>query len=163
MQRLNRRIVVAAFVVAGLQLAACGPATGPVAKAANPEAAKVEKIDGGKVSRVTLTEKAAKRLGIKTVPFQEAMVVPKRPAGPAGKPEMGGVPRKVVPYAAVVYDVNGETWAYTSAGPQTFLRQPVKVDYIDGDLAVLLEGPPAGSAVVTVGAAELFGAELGLR
>jgi hypothetical protein len=160
----NRRIAAAVLVAASLQLAACGPAAvGSVAKATNPQAAKVEKIDGGKVSRVILTDKAAQRLGIKTVPFQESVVVPKRPAGPAGKPEIGGGPRKVIPYAAVVYDVNGGTWAYTSTAPLTFVRQPVKVDYIDGDLAVLVDGPPPGSSVVTVGAAELFGAELGLR
>ena len=33
---------------------------------------------------------------------------------------------------------------------------------IDGDLAVLSHGPPSGTEVVTVGAAELFGAEFGI-
>jgi len=38
----------------------------------------------------------------------------------------------------------------------------ISVEFIDGDRAVLSEGPPAGTEVVTDGAAELFGAELGI-
>lgn len=70
--------------------------------------------------------------------------------------------RKVVPYASVIYDLQGDTWTYISPEPLVFVRHRITVDYIDGDLAVLLDGPPAGTAVVTVGAAELFGAELGV-
>lgn len=33
---------------------------------------------------------------------------------------------------------------------------------IDGDLAVLSHVPPAGTQIVTVGAAELFGTEFGV-
>lgn len=71
-------------------------------------------------------------------------------------------PRKVVPYSAVLYGVNGETWVYTSPEPLVFVRQPIAIDYIEDDLAILSEGPEAGTAVVTVGAAELFGAETGV-
>jgi hypothetical protein len=70
--------------------------------------------------------------------------------------------RKVVPYAAVLYGVHGETWVYSNPEPLVFVRQPIVVDYIEGDLAYLLEGPEAGTAVVTVGAAELFGTETGV-
>ena len=35
----------------------------------------------------------------------------------------------------------------------------IEVDRIDGDTAHLTEGPEAGTSVVTLGAAELFGAE----
>jgi len=73
-----------------------------------------------------------------------------------------GAPRKVVPYAAVLYGVNGETWVYTNPEPLVFLRSPITIDYIDGDLAVLSEGPAVGTAVVTLGAAELFGTETGV-
>jgi hypothetical protein len=73
-----------------------------------------------------------------------------------------GAPRKVVPYAAVLYGVNGETWVYTNPEPLVFVRSPITIDYIDGDLAILSEGPEAGTAVVTVGAAELFGTETGV-
>ncbi len=70
--------------------------------------------------------------------------------------------RKVVPYAAVLYGVNGETWVYSSPEPLVFVRQPILIDYIEGDMAILSEGPEAGTAVVTVGAAELFGTETGV-
>jgi hypothetical protein len=71
----------------------------------------------------------------------------------------GGAVRKVVPYASLLYDINGDTWIYTSPEPLVFVRHPVHVDYIDNDWAVLNEGPPAGTAVVAVGIAELYGTE----
>ncbi len=73
-----------------------------------------------------------------------------------------GMPRKVVPYSAVLYDLHGETWVYTSPEPLVFVRHPVRIDYIEGELAVLSEGPPSDTEVVTVGAGELFGAETGI-
>jgi hypothetical protein len=69
---------------------------------------------------------------------------------------------KVAPYAAVLYDARGNTWAYTTPKPLTFVRQAIHIDYIEGDLAVLSDGPPSGTEVVIVGAAELFGAETGI-
>jgi len=73
-----------------------------------------------------------------------------------------GTLRKVIPYAAVIYDPQGAAWVYTSPEPLAFVRQPIVIDYIEDELAVLSEGPAAGTAVVTVGAAELFGAETGV-
>jgi hypothetical protein len=73
-----------------------------------------------------------------------------------------GATRKIVPYDAVLYDLHGETWVYTSPEPLVYVRAPITVDYIEGELAVLSEGPPAGTEVVTAGASELFGAETGI-
>ena len=73
-----------------------------------------------------------------------------------------GGPQLVIPYAAVLYDLHGETWVYTNPEPLVFVRQPITVDFVDGDRAVLLDGPPAGTAIVTVGAPELFGADTGV-
>jgi len=72
-----------------------------------------------------------------------------------------GKKRKVVPYSAVLYDVHGNTWVYTNPEPLVFVRHKVDVDYIEGDVAVLEDGPPSGTKVVTVGAALLLGTELG--
>ena len=70
--------------------------------------------------------------------------------------------RKIIPYSAILYDVHGDTWVYTSPKPLTYTRQRIVVDYIEGDLAMLTEGPPANTTIVTVGASELFGAESGV-
>jgi biotin carboxyl carrier protein len=74
----------------------------------------------------------------------------------------GGAQQKVIPYASVIYDLKGDTWAYTNPAPLTFVRGHIAVDYIEGDLAVLSDGPAAGTVVVTAGAAELYGTETGI-
>ena len=72
----------------------------------------------------------------------------------------GGGLRKLVPYSAIIYELDGRTSVYTSPESRTFMRAPVVVDYITGDLAVLSDGPPIGTQVVAVGATELYGAEV---
>src|SRR5439155_95919 len=68
--------------------------------------------------------------------------------------------RTVVPYGAVYYDAQGATWVYVNTAPRTFERQKIGIERVIGDLAVLSEGPPVKTAVVTVGAALLYGAEV---
>jgi hypothetical protein len=58
-----------------------------------------------------------------------------------------------------VYDSDGSTWTYATAAPRTYLREPIVVERIDGDAAILTRGPAVGTAVVVVGAPELLGAE----
>ena len=256
----TKRWMVVILVIAGLQLSACTqiPVTG-----GKIQPAQVEPIEGSDLKRVTLTERAAERLNIQTVPVREEQIVRTRTvggevvalpeadaAGPSpswvrvrfnesdlnqvdrGQPvlirllddeddgedededdgleaeedeppegvgvddledsdteegalyyvvanaEQGlvpgqrvwvklsllgsGTPRKIVHYAAVIYDVNGETWVYTNPELLVFIRQSISIDYIEDDLAFLTEGPPAGTEVVTVGGAELYGAETGV-
>ena len=74
----------------------------------------------------------------------------------------GGEKRKIIPYAAVLYDAKGNAWVYTNPEPLVFIRQPIQIDTIVGDEVLLVEGPPAGTAVVTVGGAELYGTEFGV-
>lgn len=73
-----------------------------------------------------------------------------------------GAQAKIVPYASVIYGLNGETWVYVNPEPLVYHREPVTVAYIDGDNAVLSEGPAVGTQVVTVGVAELYGADTGV-
>jgi hypothetical protein len=68
--------------------------------------------------------------------------------------------RKVVPYAAVYYDSGGATWAYVNPEPLVFERRRIGIERIQGDLAVLSEGPSVGTQVVVVGAPLLYGAEI---
>ncbi len=109
--------------------------------------AKVEKVAGTDLSRVTLSQQASDRLGIQTT---------------AVRAQGGQAARKVIAYAAVIYDDNGDTWTFTNPQPLTYLRQQIKIDVVQGNTAVLSDGPAVGTAVVTVGAAELLGTELGV-
>jgi hypothetical protein len=68
--------------------------------------------------------------------------------------------QKVVPYSAVYYDGKGTPWVYVTATPLVYERQRVAVERVAGDLAVLSEGPPVGTTVVSVGASLLFGTEI---
>ena len=145
MQRSNRWMMVVLLIIAGLQLSACAQASATTTKNVP---SKVEAIEGSDFKRVTVTEKAAQRLDIQTVPVRDM--------------EINGAQRLVVPYAVVIYGLKGETWAYTNPEPLVFVRQPINVDYIEGDLVVLVDGPAVGTQVVTVGGAMLYGAETGV-
>jgi hypothetical protein len=113
-------------------------------------------MEGSELAQLTLTDQAAERLDIQTAPVDEAMVA----ATATGEGAL--VQRRVVPYAAVLYDRAGDTWAYTNPQPLVFVRHAITVDYIDGQQAVLSAGPDIGTQVVIVGATELFGAEVGV-
>jgi biotin carboxyl carrier protein len=73
-----------------------------------------------------------------------------------------GAHRQVIPYEAVLYDLSGASWVYTNPEPLVFLRAPIEIDYVEADLAILASGPPIGTAIVTTGSAELYGAEFGV-
>jgi hypothetical protein len=100
--------------------------------------------------QVVLTEEAAERLGIETGGISDSEV-----QATGGETSI----RKVVPYSAVLYAPDGGAFVYTNPEPLTFAREPITIDYIKGDTAVLSDGPASGTTVVTVGSAELFGAE----
>ena len=142
MRRSTRRL--AAFsVLAALVLPVAGCAKVPGEEEEAEKAAKVEKV--GDQSKVILLEEAAERLGIET-----AEVAP-LPAG-----------GESVPYSAVIYDAEGHAWVFTTGEELSYVKAPITIDRIDGDRAILTEGPPAGTEVVSQGAAELFGVEDGI-
>jgi hypothetical protein len=148
MRHSKRWLAVLGLLIAFPQLSACTQ-TSAEAESSGAEPAKVEQVEGSQdVSRLTLTPKAVERLGIQTTPLGETTVAGKK--------------RKVIPYGAVLYDAQGKTSVYVSPAPNTYVRQPITVDFIQGDRAVLVAGPAAGTAIVTVGAAELYGTETGV-
>ena len=69
---------------------------------------------------------------------------------------------KMVPYEAVLYGLNGETWVYTNPERLVYVRDVIVVDHIDNDIAILADGPELGTEVVTVGVSLLYGAEVGV-
>jgi len=145
MKYINRWLIIVLTVV-GLQLSACAP---KATKAEFIPPSSLEVIEGSDIQRVILTEKAAERLDIQTSAVRDELV--------------NGSKRKVVPYAAVLYDLEGATWVYTNPAPLSFVRESITVDFIEGDRAVLKNGPSSGTEVVTVGVAELYGAETGVK
>lgn len=136
-----RRWLILGVVVAAVPLAGCAQDS---ADPAAEEPATVEEIAGSELSRITLSAEAAERLGIET-----------EPVGEDGS-------QLTLPYAAVLYDSEGKTWAYATPDENVFVRHEIVVDRVDGDVAFIDEGPPAGTEVVTTGAAELFGTETGV-
>jgi len=134
--KLSWLILIA--MLAALSLSACAPAA-PVEDEIKP--VTLEPITGTDLNRLTLTADAAKRLDVQTAEARE----------------VNG--QMVVPYASVLYEANGNTWVYVNIAPLVFVRHAIVIDSINGDQAILSKGPDSGSAVVTVGAAELYGSE----
>ena len=124
-------------MVAALGLASCSPKATTTEKI-NPS--MLEEIEGSELKRVILTEKAAERIGVETV-------------------LVSGL---VIPYSAVIYDTEGNTWIYTNPAPFTFVRALIVIDRIEGDLAFLSERMGADDPIVTVGVIEIYGAETGV-
>ena len=73
--------------------------------------------------------------------------------------EPDGHLQKVVPYSAIVYDLQGNSWVYVSPEPLVYVRHSVSVEQVEGDLAILTQGPAVGTRIVTVGAAGLLAIE----
>jgi hypothetical protein len=135
----RRWLAAAAFVAMGVITAGC---TQPVAEAAGPVIHIEEAGDGP--AEITLVSKAADRLGVATGEVTS------------------GSDGLVVPYDAVVYDASGGAWAYVEKAPLVYERAPLEIVEVDDEEAFVSSGPPAGTRVVTTGAAELYGAETGV-
>jgi hypothetical protein len=143
-ERLMARFNVLAVAASAACLAvSCAAAV--AAPTVHTAPARVEATADAKIKKVTLTPKAAERLGIQ---IDEVRV------DPSG--------RRIVPYAAVLYDLTGKTWVYISAEPLTFIRGAVEIDVIQGENAYLKDGPPPGTKVLAAGVAQVFGTEVGV-
>jgi hypothetical protein len=145
-----RSLLGAGLLTSALGLAGCGSIRLEATPAAVAGPVRVEPVPGTDRGTVILTEDAASRLGIRTEPVR------------ATAPARGGAGRLVIPVAAVLYDRNGATWTYTVVEPLAYLRVPVTLVRVEGAQAVLQSGPEVGAEVVTVGGAELLGAEYGV-
>jgi hypothetical protein len=137
----NHLSVAGLVIGAAAILAGCATAT-----PAQTPPALIKPVAGSPIPQLQLTERAVQRLGILTQPV--------RPTTTAGQPA-----HEVIPYSAVVYDTDGSTWTYVNTAARTYERKPITVTEIDGTTALLSAGPTVGTAVVTVGAAELLGTE----
>jgi hypothetical protein len=139
---LRIRSILALVAFAAVLFGACAQ---PPAGESEEGPAVVEPIDGTALSRVTLTDGAAERVGIETAAVTSAA---------------GG--RLMVPSATVLYDANGQAWVYTNPEGHVFVRAAITVVKTDGDDTILSAGPELETRVVTVGVPELYGTELGV-
>ena len=139
-------VLVAGVGVLGAALLGLGPAEGEDADPAGETPAVVEAVAGSDIPMVTLSARAAERLGVETAAVRRD----------------GRSSWTVMPYGALIYDAQGATWAYASPAALEFQRTAVDVERISGDEVVLRSGPPEGTRVVTVGTTELFGTEFGV-
>ncbi len=135
-----RPLLMAALAV-GIALAVAGCGDDSDYEYVDP--ASVEEVSE-ELWRVTLTEKAEERTGLETVVVT------------------AGAFASEIPYSSVMYHYDGSTWVYTNPEPHVFVRAPIEISRIDGDTAMLVSGPDAGTAIVSVGAAELYGVEFGI-
>jgi hypothetical protein len=141
LRRAFQGFVVA--VAATASLVGCAEIEVPMAEPYEP--AHLESAGPDQPARIILTEEAQQR-----VQLQTTLV---RPHGAEVSLDQ----------AALVYDKKGKPWVFTVIGPLTYVRAPVSIEEVQEDnLMILSSGPPAGTQVVTVGAIELWGTELGI-
>jgi hypothetical protein len=138
--------VVTLGLLAGTAACSSSSASGP---ADLPPPATIDTPGNDGPAKVTLTEDAMRRIDLHTAAVRHERV------------SVGGrtAASLVVPYTAVIYYGDGTSWAYAEIAPRVFVREPITVAAVQGDSAVLSKGPADGTAVVTVGAPLLLGAE----
>jgi hypothetical protein len=129
-------------VAATASLAGCAEIE--VSSAEPYEPAHLESTGPDQPARVILTEEAQHR-----VQLQTTLV----------KPHGADVS---LDHTALVYDKKGKPWVFTVIGPRTYVRAAVGLKGQEDNLLILSSGPAAGTEVVTVGAIELWGTELGI-
>jgi hypothetical protein len=145
MKRSRSYGIASLFVAAALGLAGCQTAaSGSEAEEAIAAAASVETAEDGGPARLTLTEDSVERLRLETAPVE------------------GSGTSLTIPYAAVVYDADGATWAFVEVDERVYQRQAITITSVDGDRVRISEGPEPGAEVVIVAAAELVGVEAGI-
>jgi hypothetical protein len=140
--KLLRALAAGLIVIGAMSLSACKEVEEE--SAAGYEPAKLEPIKGKSedFQRVTFTKEGAARTDLKTD------VVSRTGS------------HKVIPYEALIYNDEAKTFVYTNTKPLSFERVSITVDRIEDDRVLLSKGPAVGTKVVTVGATEVYGAEL---
>ena len=140
----GRRALAAGLTALALTMTGCGEVETPAGDD-DYHPATVESADPSAPPKVRFTDEAARRVELLT----------SKVTGRTGN--------LTVDYAALIYDKKGKPWVYAVTEPLTFERVEVKVTRIDGKRVSLSDGPPPDTEVVTQGATEVYGAELGME
>jgi hypothetical protein len=137
MRRTAAPIVIASLV---MLLAACGEAVSDEYEV-EEQPYTLRSVDGEELPHVMLTEDAADKIGLETAQVEKR----------------GST--LVVPNDAVYIDSHGDFWVFSNPEPLEFVRTPIQIVRESSTEAFLSYGPRVGTAVVTVGVPELYGAE----
>jgi hypothetical protein len=127
-----------ALVIVGLALAGCQEVPSNLVKS---QPYTLEPVKGTDLNRVKLSDEISKQIDLQTVKVRAS-----------GK-------WKIVPHEALIYNPEGKVYVYTRPQAEVYVRAPVRVARVTGDRVLLTAGPPAGTVIVTVGAAELLATE----
>lgn len=137
------RVVAAGLVVIGaMSLSACKEVEEESAAGYEPTTLEPIKGKSEDFQRVTFTKEGAARTDLQTEKVRRS-----------GR-------HTVIPYEALIYNDEAKTFVYTSTKALSYEREPITVDRIEDDRVLLSKGPAPGTEVVTVGASEVYGAEL---
>ena len=139
---LRRAVLGCVVAIAVATSAGCAEIESVTAEPYEPAA--LESTGPDKPARIILTDEAVDRVALQTTEVK-----------PLGK-------ELTVDHAALVFDKAGKPWVFTVVGPRTYVRAAIGIKEVKDNLVILSAGPPAGTQVVTVGAIELWGAELGI-
>ena len=137
-------LVLPAIAAVALPLAACSDE--PTATKTVPY--ELVASESNEINTGVLSQRASERLVMETAAVSEQTV--------------DGSTRLTVPYAAIIYDTIGDTWVYVHPEPLSYRRAPITIDYIEGDLVVLEDGPEPGTEVAITSVAELYGTDTGV-
>jgi hypothetical protein len=127
-----------ALLAAGLALSGCQEVASNVVE---EQPFQLEPVEGTDLSRVHLSADIAENIDLQTDEV--------RASGHG----------TVIPHLALIYSPEGEAFVYTRPEPLTYVRAPIEIDRVMDDRVLLSAGPPPGTVVVTVGAAELLATE----
>jgi hypothetical protein len=139
---LRRAVLGCVVAIAVATSAGCAEIESVTAEPYEPAA--LESTGPDKPARIILTDEAVDRVALQTTEVKNL-----------GKD-------LTVDHAALVFDKAGKPWLFTVVGPRTYVRAAVTIKEVQDNVMTLSAGPPAGTQVVTVGAIELWGAELGI-
>ena len=139
---LRRAVLGCIVAIAVATSAGCAEIESVMAEPYEPAA--LESTGPDKPARITLTDEAVDRVALQTTEVKAL-----------GKD-------LTVDHAALVFDKAGKPWLFTVVGPRTYVRAAISIKETQDGLVIMSAGPPVGTQVVTVGAIELWGAELGI-
>ena len=139
---LRRAVLGCVVAIAVATSAGCAEIESVTAEPYEPAA--LESTGPDNPARIILTDEAVDRVALQTTEVKAL-----------GK-------HLTVDHAALVFDKAGKPWVFTVVGPRTYARAAIGIKEVQDNLVILSAGPPPGTQVVTVGAIELWGAELGI-